>query len=192
MIALRHLPLAALALAVFAGEHLAAAWTRWLRQDRPRANPANVPTSSPRLAAWLLPLTVALVLLGVTVQRSRRIVIEPQHAAFPVRAVAVLKASGVRGNMAVYFDWGEYVLWHLGPGVKVSYDGRRETIYSDALRRLNMDWANGTGRWDALLDDYPHRSGPAGQAAGRLQPHAARRGMEAGVRGFPRRGVCPE
>ena len=90
---------------------------RWLRQDRPRANTGNNfarADSAPSLAAWLVPLTVAPGLLGVTVQRSQRIVIDPQHAAFPVRAVAVLKKSGVHGNMAVYFDWGEYVplaLW---------------------------------------------------------------------------------
>ncbi len=49
-----------------------------------------------------------------------------------MRAVALLKQSGAGGNMAVPFDWGEYVLWHLGPAIKVSIDGRRETLYSGA------------------------------------------------------------
>jgi hypothetical protein len=30
-----------------------------------------------------------------------------------------------------FFDWGQYALWHFGPSLKVSIDGRRETIYSD-------------------------------------------------------------
>ena len=57
--------------------------------------------------------------------------------------------------MAVYFDWGQYAIWHLGPRIKVSYDGRRETVYPESLRQLNNDWAEGVGRWDALLDRYP-------------------------------------
>ena len=32
--------------------------------------------------------------------------------------------------MTVDFDWGEYVIWHLGPQVRVSVDGRRETVYA--------------------------------------------------------------
>ena len=35
------------------------------------------------------------------------------------------------GRMVAYFNWGEYVLWHFAPEIKVSIDGRRETIYSD-------------------------------------------------------------
>ncbi len=53
--------------------------------------------------------------------------------------------------MAVPFDWGEYVLWHLGPRVKVSIDGRRETVYSDEMYRQYRDFEQGTGVWDALL-----------------------------------------
>jgi hypothetical protein len=53
--------------------------------------------------------------------------------------------------MAVPFDWGEYVLWHLGPRVKVSIDGRRETIYSDEAYQRSRDFERGTGVWDSLL-----------------------------------------
>ncbi len=53
--------------------------------------------------------------------------------------------------MAVPFDWGEYVLWHLGPGVKVSIDGRRETAYAAESYQQSLDFARGTGLWDALL-----------------------------------------
>jgi hypothetical protein len=38
------------------------------------------------------------------------------------------------GRLVIYFDWGEFALWHLHPRIVVSMDGRRETIYSD--RRL--------------------------------------------------------
>jgi hypothetical protein len=29
------------------------------------------------------------------------------------------------------FNWGEYAIWHLGPRLRVSIDGRRETVYSE-------------------------------------------------------------
>ena len=31
-----------------------------------------------------------------------------------------------------FFDWGHYAVWHWAPGLRVSIDGRRETILSDA------------------------------------------------------------
>jgi hypothetical protein len=50
----------------------------------------------------------------------------------PDAAAAVsLQTSRPTGKLAVWFDWGEYALWHLSPGLKVSVDGRRETLYSE-------------------------------------------------------------
>jgi hypothetical protein len=42
------------------------------------------------------------------------------------------------GRLVTCFDWGEYAIWHFGPRLRVSIDGRRETIYSDA-RLLESD-----------------------------------------------------
>lgn len=38
------------------------------------------------------------------------------------------------GRIVTPFNWGQYALWHLGPRLRVSMDGRRETVYTD--RRL--------------------------------------------------------
>jgi hypothetical protein len=35
------------------------------------------------------------------------------------------------GRIVTFFDWGQYALWHLAPRLRVSMDGRRETVYSD-------------------------------------------------------------
>ena len=43
-----------------------------------------------------------------------------------------LAATTTQGRIITYFDWGEYAIWHLAPRLRVSIDGRRETIYSDA------------------------------------------------------------
>lgn len=41
-----------------------------------------------------------------------------------------LNANALEGRLLTWFDWGEYVIWHRGPNLKVSVDGRRETVYS--------------------------------------------------------------
>jgi len=139
----RHYPLFLLTLVVLGGEHIADVWNRWLV-------PMSTGFGLGRLITAVC-LAVAMVLIGLSPPRFACIRIEPYYFAFPARAVALLKQSGVRGNIAVPFDWGEYVLWHLGPGLKVSIDGRRETVYSDASYRQSRDFERGTGAWDTLL-----------------------------------------
>jgi hypothetical protein len=38
-----------------------------------------------------------------------------------------------RGTLLVPFDWGQYAIWQWGPQLRVSVDGRRETVYSDSV-----------------------------------------------------------
>ena len=75
--------------------------------------------------------------------------------ALPVRAVDWIDRSGVRGNLAVYFDWGEYALWHLAPDLLVSMDGRRETVYPESTYAEYLRFQNGTGEWQDLLEKRP-------------------------------------
>jgi len=51
---------------------------------------------------------------------------EPDAARFVIH-------NQLKGRMLTWFDWGEYAIWHFGPGLRVSMDGRRETVYSDAM-----------------------------------------------------------
>jgi hypothetical protein len=46
-------------------------------------------------------------------------------------AANFLEANHLSGKLLGSFDWGEYVIWRFGPRLKVSMDGRRETVYSD-------------------------------------------------------------
>jgi hypothetical protein len=59
-------------------------------------------------------------------------------------AVASMAANHLRGRLVVFFNWGEYALWHLAPGIKVSIDGRRETIYSDRHIQSHLQLYRGT------------------------------------------------
>ena len=50
----------------------------------------------------------------------------------PDRASARLLDRAEPGRLVTFFDWGEYAIWRVGPRLRVSMDGRRETVYSDA------------------------------------------------------------
>jgi hypothetical protein len=155
LLAIRHTPLFAISTPLLAGEHMADAAVR-LVSRRPLARLASAGSRALEVVSggwWLIiALVAALVMACAALPRLSRISVDPSVADFPARAITMMKASGVAGNMATEFNWGEYVLWHLGPQVRVSVDGRRETIYSDAIYRENLDFMNGQGQWARLID----------------------------------------
>ena len=53
----------------------------------------------------------------------------------PEMAPVRLLSAAPAGRVVTFFDWGQYALWHLGPRLAVSMDGRRETVYTDARLR---------------------------------------------------------
>ncbi|UCD99719.1 MAG: hypothetical protein JSV42_03035, partial [Chloroflexota bacterium] len=147
LVAVRHLPLFALAVLVFGGEFIADAWSRL-----PKTNPKPL---HPSKIIPIISVIGSLTLLIWGISNFFQILIPNQPKPFfPDRAVVLLEESQVRGNLAVEFNWGEYVIWHLSPNVLVSVDGRRETVYPDDIYRDNMAFLHGQGHWDALLDNY--------------------------------------
>lgn len=42
------------------------------------------------------------------------------------------------GRMLPFFDWGQMVIWHRGGELLVSTDGRRETVYGEAVRARHV------------------------------------------------------
>jgi hypothetical protein len=54
--------------------------------------------------------------------------------------VDVVAQKHLEGRLAVWFDWGEYAIWHMSPGVLVSIDGRRETVYSDTVLQRHLQF----------------------------------------------------
>ncbi len=58
------------------------------------------------------------------------------------------------GRLVVFFDWGQYALWHWGPALKVSMDGRRETIYSEARLAEHADILQGRDAGLRVLEQW--------------------------------------
>jgi hypothetical protein len=108
--------------------------------------------------SWITPaafLLAATIFFAATWPHATRIVVRPWE--YPIAAVSWLREARVAGNVVTFFDWGEYAIWHLAPRVRVSMDGRRETVYPRAVYDEDQQLLYGVGRWDALL----HRDAPA-------------------------------
>jgi len=69
-----------------------------------------------------------------------------------------ISAANLSGRMVTYFDWGEYVIWHFGPKLRVSMDGRRETVYServlDEQRKVAYGDPGAMTRLQAISPEY--------------------------------------
>jgi hypothetical protein len=102
-------------------------------------------------------MAVAIVLIvGMFVQTGQRC-ITTAYSNSP-DAAAAESLRGRTGRLATYFDWGEYALWHFGPALQVSIDGRRETVYSDEVTReqtaIGAGHAEGLRAIERLSPDY--------------------------------------
>jgi hypothetical protein len=141
LVAVRHLPLFACS-AILISDQLGSAWQKEAKQ-----------------ATWPRPLYIVLsatllfesiFCIKLAIPQLFHIGVDTQF--YPIRAVKMLKASGVTGNMALEpMGWGEYVIWHLGGRLKVSYDGRRDTLYRLNIRNMNLNFENGIHDWDQML-----------------------------------------
>jgi len=60
-----------------------------------------------------------------------------------VRAASALASPAAHGRLVLPFNWGEYAIWHFGPRLRVSIDGRRETVYSDRVVDIQSAAAHG-------------------------------------------------
>ncbi len=110
-----------------------------------RLPPAAADTAPPRertlVDGAILVIGVAASLVAGAIPRCIAI----EGLADPdVVAAEALKESGARGRLVTWFNWGEYAIWHLSPSLKVSTDGRRETVYS--MRTLQEQYDIAFGR----------------------------------------------
>ena len=139
----------ALAVVMLLGPYLGR--TRAARWAVPRR---AAPQASRR--ALVLAVTLALGFATAAAARSNLQCIDVTGEPEP-EATTFIARHAPRADVLTFFGWGEYALWHLGPGVKISMDGRRETVYSDALFqdhvRLYEDEPNATALVRRLKPD---------------------------------------
>lgn len=166
----RHTPIFALCAAPLVAEGAEAA----VRRLRERVSWSLSAGAQGVLTAGLI--LIALAQLSLAAARFWRdgaaIVYAPED--YPVEAVRRLAGGTGELNLAVPLEWGGYVLWHLGPRVRVSLDGRFAMVYPPAVVEENFAFFSGRDGWRALLDSHPTGAVLAPSAA--LPPVAASAG----------------
>ena len=107
-------------------------------------------------AVWFLPAALTLM----TAPGPIRIALTclPIEGGWAPDRAAAAQLRGRAGRLWTTFDWGEYAIWQFGPELRVSIDGRRETVYSDAVIALHRDAERGEpsaiARLTALRVEY--------------------------------------
>lgn len=158
LLALRHLPLFAIGWAVILSPHM---------PEIGGAGSTDRNGGGSHAARGIL-APVAFLMLGLGVAGGGGAVVAERGSfpciplpaerhegeALPQGAVDLLDRSGARANLATPFGWGEYVIWHLAPRVKVGMDGRRETVYPDSVYQDYRSFRVGVGDWRRWLDAY--------------------------------------
>jgi hypothetical protein len=125
----------AIALVILLGREIGEA----IRRERP----GGAAEARPRGYAVAASVAVALALIaGGLVAAGRNVTCVAMDAAYlPEPEVAHLAGSrSLKGRLLVWFDWGEYAIWHMGPDLRVSIDGRRETVYADEVVQRHLQF----------------------------------------------------
>jgi hypothetical protein len=74
--------------------------------------------------------------------------------SYPVGAVRFLKSGGFHGNLLTHFEQGAYVMWEVGPAVKVAVDSRYEVAYPDSTVEAAVAVYQ-TAEWQGFTRKYP-------------------------------------
>jgi hypothetical protein len=113
-------PLVCPAAVALLGPAIRRAWGDRLRLRAPDRGAAAVMLAPAVLSLLTVPRPVVRVLECL-----------PIHDDWAPDLAAAPGLQGARGTLWTAFVWGEYALWHYGPALKVSIDGRRETVYAE-------------------------------------------------------------
>ena len=76
---------------------------------------------------------------------------------YPLGALNWIVQNGLHGNILPFFEWGEFIIWHLSPSCRVAMDGRYETVYEDHVHREYFEFLFARPAWRLFLQKYPHK-----------------------------------
>jgi len=100
-------------------------------------------------AAAVIAIVVAVSSFGGRINMAAPYLPEQEASAY-------VTSHRLEGRMFTWFDYGEYAIWHFSPAIRVSMDGRRETVYSKRIRDVHADiYRNTPGAVDALATLRP-------------------------------------
>jgi hypothetical protein len=102
-------------------------------------------------AALMAICAIAIALVGGTFSNRLK-----TWKPMPTGALAFMQQHKLHGNILPQFEWGSYVLWHMGDAFRVYIDPRGELVYTDKQEGDYAIFFYGMEGADKLLDAYPH------------------------------------
>ncbi|MGQ9687626.1 MAG: hypothetical protein ACUVXF_02385 [Desulfobaccales bacterium] len=122
-----------------------------------------LPPGGGRQFVWVALALVWLAGLGWNIARKNPLSLElPEIPAdpkvplsYPLAAVDYIRQHQIAGKILNEFNWGEFLIWSLHPSCRVAMDGRYETVYSDEIFQLYVDFIEGRPGWRKFLDQFP-------------------------------------
>lgn len=106
-----------------------------------------------RTAEMILVIPAAVAIAAAVTPVTRAFSCIPITDEWAPDLVAAAHLRGLTGRLLTTFDWGEYVIWHFGPDLRVSIDGRRETIYSDDVVQWHRAFERGDGWGQSVVGE---------------------------------------
>ena len=94
---------------------------------------------------------IALFLVGGTLSNNLK-----TWKPMPIGALAFMQRNKLHGNLLPQFEWGSWILWHMGDAFKVYIDPRGELVYTDKQEGDYARFYYGMDGAEKLLEAYPH------------------------------------
>lgn len=85
---------------------------------------------------------LAIGVATFTLHKEHPLTMEAPRSSYPVAAVEFMRAHQLKGNLLVFFDWGDLAIFDL-PDCSPSIDGRLDACYSRAIIAAHWKLYNG-------------------------------------------------
>jgi hypothetical protein len=124
----------------------------WLKEKAPVSF-----VGSRRMAAFFMAILIFLFCFFLVSSSFSLMIPSKENGEilyYPTGALEYIKRNYSSGNILTEFVWGEYLIWNLGPHMKVGLDGRYETVYQDHVANEYFDYIQ--GKKNGFLDSYAH------------------------------------
>jgi hypothetical protein len=122
-----------------------------LERRAERKSDAQVAGNDEPPAALMAICAIALALVGGTFSNNLK-----TWKPMPTGALAFMQQHKLQGNLLPQFEWGSWILWHMGDAFKVYIDPRGELVYTDKQEGDYAKFFYGMEGAEKLLDAYPH------------------------------------
>ena len=149
--AVRNTPLFCIAALALVPPHLADVLQRFRNHFRHFEELFQSYATRKALTVVLVLVSAGMIAASCLLHKKHFWTMEIPRAQYPVAAIDFVQQYDLRGNLLVFFDWGEMCFWVL-PDSPVSIDGRLDSVYSPDIIAAHWKLYNGEPFDTKVLD----------------------------------------